>query len=282
MKTKLLYVGSIVVFILSGCQNNGGDFTPGTSQESAIVGGSETGTNNPAGRTVVFLYDGSTNMSCTGTLIANNLILTAAHCIGPTKKVTVAFGSNPLQGPYDLRNSTGVVVHDKYNKAGTEDRNDLALVSFNGGLPDGFIVARLPIPSLDVQAKQTFLALGYGRTSGKKPAVDTDMQGSGVLRQVGLQVDSVSPNKTQFRVDQSTGSGICNGDSGGPALVKNQNAYYVVGIASAILWTVPKELSADEKETYLDQKDLCMEKSIYINISEYLTWICDSSKQLLN
>ncbi|MDG0815283.1 S1 family peptidase [Bdellovibrio svalbardensis] len=284
MKTNLLLVGSLVVFILCGCQKNSSPVTALNAQSSAIVGGTETDTNNIAGRTVAFLYDGSTKMSCTGTLISENLILTAAHCIGPNKKgITIAFGNNPVMGPYDLRNSDDIVVHDRYNKAGAEERNDLALVSFKGNLPNGFFPARLPTKSnLNIQPQQLFLALGYGRITGKKASAEGDIQGAGQLRHVGLQVDSVSADKKQFRVDQSSGVGICNGDSGGPALIKSQSDYYVVGIASAMLWTVPKELSGDEKENYLEQKDFCTEKSIYINVSEYLPWISEASKQLLN
>lgn len=282
MKTKMLYVGSLVVFVLCGCQNSDRKVELLPATQSAIVGGNETSPTYAPGRTVAFLVDSSTNMSCTGTIIHERLILTAAHCIGPAKQITMAFGNLPLQGPFDLRRSKDVIVHDEYNKASTDARNDLALILLDQPIPEGFFPVKLPSTSFSLSTNEVFLALGYGRTTGKRSNNPADMQGSGVLRHVGLQIDSVSQDGKQFRVDQSNGTGICNGDSGGPALIRFRNTYYVMGIASATLWTVPRELSGDEKDTYIEQKDFCKEKSIYMNVINYLPWIQEQSQKLLN
>ncbi|WP_295905235.1 S1 family peptidase [uncultured Bdellovibrio sp.] len=280
MKTKL-YVSSLIVLALTAC--GGSQSAIDTLVDSdAIVGGKDTTKDNVISKYVVLIYDNPTKTYCTGLLIKKDVILTAAHCVGADYKgLTLAFGLKPLSGDYVMRSAAKTWVHDKYKKSNSADRNDIALILIKGNAPDGYQTLLLPDSSFPLKAGYTFTAAGYGRISGKK-VPSTDTQGSGFLRNVDLKIDSMSANESQFYVDQKSGQGICSGDSGGPALMRYQGKDYVVGIASAISWSVPSEIREDEKKQYIDNKDVCAEKSIYMNVKQYRTWIDDGLKKLLN
>ncbi|WP_347358237.1 serine protease [Bdellovibrio sp.] len=280
MKAKL-YVGSLIVLTLSACAEPQDSFSP-APEENAIVGGANTSKNDTISNYVVLIYDNPTKTYCTGTLIKKNLILTAAHCVGAkASDLSLAFGINPLSGNYVLRQAYKTATHDKYKKQNSKDRNDLGLISLKESLPSNYRPVELPDSTFPLKKGHVFTAAGYGRISGKR-STPTDTQGSGQLRNVDLTISQLSQDETQFYIDQRNGKGICSGDSGGPALMRYQGKDYVVGVASAVSWTVPDEVKADERNQYIQNKDVCKEKSIYMNVKNFRTWIDTESKKLLN
>jgi secreted trypsin-like serine protease len=153
---------------------------------------------------------------CTATLIANDWILTAAHCIESDALVFVLglkIDHPKAEVPIDQ-----VVIHPNYSASPIE--NDLAL-------------AHLSMPILDVQpmgiltdihkAKSTnFTFVGYGLTGG---FVDD----SGVKRSVQIPMNQLFDNKFSY---QKLNRNTCSGDSGGPALAYYEAKQYIVGTTS--------------------------------------------------
>ncbi|MFV8248898.1 trypsin-like serine protease [Bdellovibrio bacteriovorus] len=279
MKTKL-YVSSFIVLILSACGGYEAAYSPAPN-DTAIVGGTMTAKDNIISQYVVLIYDNPTKTYCTGALISKRLILTAAHCVGKgAEGLTLAFGLNPLAGQYVMKKAHKVATHDKYKKLNSTERNDIALISMKEDAPASYRPLTLPDSKFPLSKDLIFTAAGYGRISGKKTSAD-DTQGSGKLRHVDLTISHFSSDETQFYINQEDGKGICNGDSGGPALMRYSGKDYVVGVASAISWTVPGEVKASQKSQYIDNKDLCKDKSIYMNVIKYRQWIDDNSKKLL-
>lgn len=270
----------LAAFALTGCAGSDTVNSP-FAHDSAIVGGSTTAKDNLIKNYVVLIYDNPTKTYCTGTLIQKNLILTAAHCVGagPTG-LSLAFGLNPLSGAYTLRKAHKTAIHDRYKKMSTSDRNDVALISFKDPAPENYRPIAMPGADFPLTRGLTFTAAGYGRTSGKKGAPG-DPQGSGLLRNVDLVISLISTDENQFYVDQKNGRGICNGDSGGPALMRYNGIDYVVGIASAVSWTVPDEVKDEHRAQYIEKKDFCREKSVYMNVKKFRPWIDENSKKLL-
>lgn len=283
MKTKL-YVCSLIVLVLSACGENLSPVQETTFlPESAIVGGKEAATDGLTSKYVVLIYDNLTETYCTGALIKNNVVLTAAHCIkSRAENLTLAFGTRPLAGQYVKRSVLKTLVHPQYNKTNKLNRNDLALILVKEGAPEGYKFLRIPDDSFPFKKDLMFTSVGYGRTTGINDPRMNDNQGSGFLRTVDLQVDSLSDDGSQFYVDQKDGKGICNGDSGGPAMMRLNGVDYAVGVASAISWTVPGELSDEAKQNYTQNNDVCKDKSIYINVKKFNNWILENSKKLLN
>lgn len=275
-----LYVAAFLTLLLTACGGNFSTPTPEDISAAAIVGGKDTTKDHIASKYVVMIFDNATQKYCTGALIRKDIVITAAHCLGSkAESLTLAFGLKPMAGDYIMRPVAKVLLHEGFSKGNLRDRNDLALLRIKGEAPAGYKMLLLPEPDFIVRPNQGFTAVGYGRTSGSK-ASPTDNQGSGHLRHVDLIINSLSENENQFYVDQTTHRGICNGDSGGPGLMRWNGQDYVVGIVSAMSWTSPDEASSGGVSQ--DTRDICAEKSIYISVKKYRTWINDGIKKLTN
>jgi secreted trypsin-like serine protease len=281
MKTNLYVLAIIVLSAATACENSYHQNTTDVTA-SAIVGGLETTKDNPTSRYMALIFDRPSESYCTAMLVRKNILLTAAHCIksGP-ENMTLAFGNRPLAGQYTMREASRILVHPGYKKEQSVNRNDLALILVKGNAPEGYEALSIPDEQFPFRPGLTFTSAGYGRVTGKSDPRGNDIQGSGTLRHVELKIDSLSEDRTQFYVDQKSGKGICNGDSGGPAMMRLNGKDYVVGVASAISWIIPGELSEEAKKDYVVQHDICMHKSIYISTKKYTAWIEEGIRQLL-
>lgn len=260
------------LLLLNACQpeNHAADSDVDEVTEE-IVGGSAVSRVDSISKHLVFIYSNRDSSYCTGTIISENLILTAAHCIKNTSETLVlGFGLDRSKGTMQVRTSNGAVTHGGYKSDLSAERNDVGLISFSGGLPEGFEPAPLANAKIFAKVKSEIVAVGYGRVKGVRNVSPSD-SGSGRLRKVTLKIQTKSANGKAFEVSQQDGRGICYGDSGGPAFIKSNGQYYLVGVTSAVLWYKPKD------SVY----DLCKEHSMFMDVKFYKPWINAQSGQLL-
>jgi hypothetical protein len=198
-----------------------------TQPAFAMVGGG--GAPSPAAANAVVTIVGSHGTSCTGTLIARDIVLTAAHCIAPgTAYKIVDYKSQPPR-LLDIRR---VATHPQFDMQSllahraTADVALLQLASPLAAQPAALGGALMP-----VTAGMRLTVVGMG------VAIAGDGRSGGVARAASLAVTG-RPGTLQIRlVDPSTnntraGLGACTGDSGAPAFLDSSGGGVIVGVVS--------------------------------------------------
>lgn len=211
----------------------------------AVIGGSPVAAGSPQQRAIAAITSGTA--ACTGVFIAADMVLTAAHCIhGPADTIKVATGgSRQSSVPLDV---IAVRVHEAYDQA---QHNDLALIRVKPR--QGYAFAVNPVTRITTPLPgDSILALGYGRTARNAASNQN-------LYSKRLTVAGRRDKDRAFFVDQR-GGGICDGDSGGPALVEDKSGLALAGIASAVY--SPAGIN-----------DICRGEADYTDVRAYRSWI---------
>jgi hypothetical protein len=162
---------------------------------------------------------------CTASVIAPNVVLTAAHCASNLSNTRVFFRGG--QGQLVLFDVASIAVHPEFRpNIGRKHliSIDLALLRLAESLPPTFKPIELT-ESGPVATGQPFRIAGFGRA-------DESVSGtSGVLR-AGILVASgpKSPVLVWLTDPDGTGLGGCTGDSGAPVLAIGRLALVAVAI----------------------------------------------------
>ena len=243
----------IVVGLLSGCAQPQGA-ARWEAQTRTIVGG-EDETGYPAVGSLLFEEWLQSSSKCTATLIKTDWILTAAHCLKDgLANLKFSIGSDAKQGmKFGLQD---YVIHPRYDNNPIGSLYDIALVRLATPVPANvatpMIYSREP---LEPHLNEIALYIGYGTTSGTSPFL-----GVGRKRRVELPVE---------RIDLVTyshgfnGSGLCFGDSGGPALLEINGELRIIGVNSAALGCQG------------DSCDPCTNGSKATRVDRFADWIAD-------
>jgi hypothetical protein len=212
-------------------------FTFSLAASAAAMVGRAAPANDTIGRSIVMIISSRANV-CTGTALARDLVLTAAHCVQPAASYAIL----PAKGAAPMPTKT-VSVHPRYDPqsfAANRATADVALIKLTSPLPERIAPAPLNRADAAVAVGDRFLVVGFGVTTLGSDA------GIGVARTAAL-IATGPPGTLQVRLfDPATkgnrpGLGACTGDSGAPVFRNVDGRLVVIGVVS---WSTGPKLAA--------------------------------------
>ena len=205
---------------------------------SAITFGQLDGDEHPNVGAVVIQVEGQQYAICSGTLIAPDVFLTAAHCVEDDEELWVSFDST-FDQQSDLIAGTAD-AHDLFGSGGANNTYDIAVILLEEEI-EGVTPAELPTAGLldelhaqHVLRERTFTAVGYGTVRDDKTGGPHALQGrpDETARRYALQSAwSLQKSWLLLSMQPATGDGgTCYGDSGGPHFLGGVDSNLVVSI----------------------------------------------------
>jgi len=236
------------------------------STKTQIVNGIPVTSENPIAKSTVHITGKYQRFSftCTGTIIAQDLVITAAHCLGPyaAADLTVFFGLN--------KNSTGLtykvkkqIFPDAYNATVEFDRHDIALLLLEKSIPSNYFPAEFLDSNIVLKENDILALAGYGINVTQMPANGNG--GLGQLRYAEQNIINPKYGETEILINIKN-KGTCSGDSGGPAYFVQNNKIYLVGAASRM---TAKDIIPGSKPVQC----ACTEEIVYTNLIKEMSWI---------
>jgi V8-like Glu-specific endopeptidase len=158
-------------------------------------------------------------VTCTGTLVAPRVVLTAAHCVenaDAPQVLSVVFAPEPARA---LASERVRAVDGRLHPAWRAGENDIGVLILAGDAP----VAPVPLDGAALPADivgRTLRVVGFGMDD----AGMTGNRRSGTARVTAIEAGT-------FSMEAAPGM-TCGGDSGGPSFLESDGAERLVGVTS--------------------------------------------------
>jgi len=212
------------MLLLTGCVGQGLEPGPATSEASRpIVGGTQTPGAYPATGAVT----AGMRLRCTGTLIAPDVVLTAAHCLKPATFGYLGFtlDTDVATGAQDVVKALVTHQHPDFIEGDVLElgaRNDVGVMILERPIAIAEQYLEPYELALEPSPEATLSICGYGRDVWAQVA-------GGVKRTADVLVAGV--DTLEFATAE-TGPQPCSGDSGAPLFDDLPEGHALVGIVS--------------------------------------------------
>uniref|UniRef100_A0A1I8Q3Z7 Peptidase S1 domain-containing protein n=1 Tax=Stomoxys calcitrans TaxID=35570 RepID=A0A1I8Q3Z7_STOCA len=212
------------------------DFTtaePVVGPQTRIVGGINAGEGQFPHQISLRLGG---NHICGGSIISSRYVVTAAHCVilgtppkrVPASSLTIRAGSRFINTGGQIMGVSEIKVHPSYKNF----ENDIALLKLSNPLSFNARIKPIALANNNPPAGSSIVISGWGRSSTQGPVPQN-------LQYVTLKaISRTDCKKRLFGLPKNViclahpfGKGACFGDSGGPAIYKNQ----LVGVCDFVV-----------------------------------------------
>ncbi len=191
-----------------------------------VFGEPDNGRHPQTGALVMEFDDGSRDWICSGTLIADDVFLTASHCTEGLEQVWVTFAADADDAIVaDELHSGLAVTHPEYGSGGYNDPHDIAVVILDEPITDIVPAQLAPLGTIDAYTAQgyrseSFVAAGYGGVRQAITGGFDEIYYDGLRRMAYQSGSSRNSVWAKFNMNPATGNaGTCFGDSGGPHFI---------------------------------------------------------------
>lgn len=240
MKKLLGATLGVLVAVMAGCSKSEDAKGPGVcvpaSQLNGIISGYKVSSQDElAKKVVMLLMEGEKSSICTGTPIAKDVILTAAHCVKGATRVRAIFHTDiTCESGFNINDhaieSSSFFYHDKYSGK-TDATNDVALVKLKSAIPSDYDISKV-YDGYSSLSSDTVTFAGYGVT--REATEEGVPSGEGFLRMTTKSYRSeVRKDGMNLVIDQPY-TGVCSGDSGGPIFVEVRGEKQIIGVNSVV------------------------------------------------
>ncbi|CAG0890900.1 unnamed protein product [Cyprideis torosa] len=226
-------------------------------------------------------FDNKFKFFCGATLISEDAVLTAAHCVKDQQLDIVRLGEHDLSSDNDGANPIDfevkeVLIHPDYLPPSLQ--NDIAIVKLSKrvSLTSKVKPACLPSPSTSFPSQAAVTVVGWGalgfgdRSASTLQEVTVPMwineRCQNAYQKLGESFKVIYPNGLPDTVlcAGTEGKDACQGDSGGPLLFRSgtgtrHQKYLLVGVVSGG-----------------SQCGLANSPGIYTKVDQFLRWIADT------
>lgn len=218
-----------------------------------------------------------TKESCTGVIVAPNLVLTAGHCIDEigrtTGKLSISNAASrefPEEVWVEKMKTHPRYVHEAKKRKSENFQYDIGYILLKDNLSKTLKPVLFPLipgsrsEALAALATQNVWAVGYGFSANViLPANKTNMR----KRELSLSSEGETEDNYFVMKSNSPGKGICEGDSGGGLFVRTAQGNSLVGILSGASSYLPGNIELP--------RDCGNSKmvAVYVSLYHHLCWL---------